>query len=239
MRPVGTLGDVIELMQSARTRYSTLDARVRHWSHRERVARASERVEGRTAAGGTATLAWVEGAAAVAAATFDLPDEPLEREWTGRLRVKAPSRWRIDTEKGDEGQIDVGWRWWLEDRDTWPTPDDRRSWPAPDRLEEISDPALLIAETWLEPVGRSEVAVRDAIVVSARPRPTIRAGGMEFLQLDPPGDEYELAVDAERGIVLRLTATFGGEPMEVIEVLSVAFDGPMSDDLFEDHDEED
>ena len=56
------------------------------------------------------------------------------------------------------------------------------------------DPALLIAELWLDPVGQTEVAGRSGHLVRALPRPTMRAGGMEFLHLDPPGDEYELVV---------------------------------------------
>jgi hypothetical protein len=41
-----------------------------------------------------------------------------------------------------------------------------------------------------------------------------------------------LAVDRERGVILRFEAGAGGEPIRRLEVEEIAFDEPLSDDLF-------
>jgi hypothetical protein len=164
------------------------------------------------------STAWLGGALGPEA----FEDETI-RESNTRLRVENPSRW---------------WWWWtsslgendvLEGRRPWLEPDPPLDYETPpDTLpnEWCYDPALLIAELRLEPAGRTEVAGREGFLVKALPRPTIRAGGMEFLHLDPPADEYELVVDAELGVVLRLTGTLDGAPMDHREVREIAFEPP-------------
>lgn len=101
-------------------------------------------------------------------------------------------------------------------------------------LEELWDPALLISELWLEPVDeRTEVAGRVGRIVTGIPRPTPRPDGREFLLLDwPRGERYELVVDEELGIVLRIR-TFRRE-REIVreEVTGVEVDRPIEVGVF-------
>jgi hypothetical protein len=98
--------------------------------------------------------------------------------------------------------------------------------------EEIWDPGLLIAELWLGPVDRTSLLGREAIRVSATPRPTVRPSGEVFIILLVEADECELVLDLERGIVLRLAEYLGGELMHMEEVIEMAFDENLPGELF-------
>ncbi|MFN2543623.1 MAG: hypothetical protein ABR600_03490 [Actinomycetota bacterium] len=219
---MGELGRVVELMQSARQRYRTLYVEVRSYARMDLFVEAMKRSVERQP----------YKSALILTPNGDVDDEPpTEREGTGRLWVENPSRYRVELRSsGDPPWVEVGRRPWLETPrpETYPIPPDTLG------LEEIYDPGLLIAELWLEPAGGGTVAGREGIVVRASPRPTLRAGGMEFLHLDPVlADAYELVIDAERGIVLRLEARVGGELMDLTEVTHVAFDEPIPDELLQ------
>ncbi len=206
------LGHVIWLLHGARERYSTLKADVdvtvdvAHLPSQDDTARPAELQRS------TVTL-WV--------------DPP----WRWRVR------WREET-PFDAGRD--GWRAWTTERNgdyvvgidgrihvEWPTID-------PQPLEQLWDPALLISELWLEPQeDRIEIAGRAGRVVGGRPRPTPRPDGRQFLLLDwPLGDRYELLIDEQLGIVLRLRV-FSGE-WEIVreEFTAVAIDEPIDPAIF-------
>ena len=81
----------------------------------------------------------------------------------------------------------------------------------------------------LRPTGRARVAGREAIRVSA-----VKPGGWEY----PPeplwwgADDYELLVDAERGVILSLASRIDGRAFDVTEVLDVAFDEAFPEETF-------
>lgn len=82
------------------------------------------------------------------------------------------------------------------------------------------DPNVVIPELWLEPVGPTVVAGRDGITVRARPRPTTH----DYFVLPMSAEAYELVVDIERGILLRLACIVDGEETLVYEITSIDFD---------------
>ena len=78
-------------------------------------------------------------------------------------------------------------------------------------------------------VGRTRQAGREAIRVEAT-----KPGGWDR----PPdpmwwgADDYELLVDAERGVILRLTSCIGGRAFDVTEVLDIHFDEHFPEGTF-------
>jgi hypothetical protein len=77
-------------------------------------------------------------------------------------------------------------------------------------------------------LGRTMHAGRHAIRVEARPSPRAEV----FPESGPGAWPQELLVDAERGVLLRSAGLLDGEPFAVSEVLSVAFDETLPDELF-------
>ena len=94
----------------------------------------------------------------------------------------------------------------------------------------ILDPRELLAAGDLEPAGHREVIGRDALVVEGR----VPAGEpfRPFDSLRLGTTDFELLVDAERGVVLRTEARLDGRPFHVRELLEVAFDEPLPDETF-------
>jgi hypothetical protein len=120
---------------------------------------------------------------------------------------------------------------------------DRWGRPAPERATEVSfeadgvfgrhiesgeghwqqcafDPNVLIPELWLEPLDETVVAGRRGIRVRGRRRPASH----DYFVLPGSADEWELVVDLERGILLRLAAVAEGTPTIVYEITEIVFD---------------
>jgi hypothetical protein len=86
-------------------------------------------------------------------------------------------------------------------------------------VQELLDPAAVPAAYDLELLADTTVAGRRARRIRATPR-----GERFHLHSLPRGaDEIELAVDAERGVLLRSESRFEGEPFALDEVTSVEF----------------
>lgn len=107
--------------------------------------------------------------------------------------------------------------------------------PAPDVVV-ASWPAALLLDTGatsaryrLEPVSRMVVAARPAVLVEARPIDSHDVAPIGPLQ---GAEEVELAIDAERGVLLRLTAFIDSAAYYRLGMDTVAFDEPLDDDLF-------
>lgn len=45
-------------------------------------------------------------------------------------------------------------------------------------------------------------------------------------------DEYEVLVDAERGVILRCASRIGGEDFDALEVEEISYDEPLPEDVF-------
>jgi hypothetical protein len=138
-----------------------------------------------------------------------------------------------DGEQGRDGD-----RWWTTSRNGFTTGvAGRTGVEVPEAetqpFEELWDPALLIAELWLEPGEQTYALGRRGHVVRASPRPTPRSSGLDFILLEwPGGDAHELVVDLELGIVLRLRSFWHGQELIREEVVELKVDPMIPDGLF-------
>ena len=89
------------------------------------------------------------------------------------------------------------------------------------------NPSPLLYALWLEPLGRTVCAGRDAIRVRGEPNP---ASGYRFWHENAAA--FELLVDAERGTLLRFAVIEGGAEVFVREVTEIEFDLPIPDAMF-------
>lgn len=95
-----------------------------------------------------------------------------------------------------------------------------------------SSPELSLFNPWhlassleLRSAGRTVCAGRDALAAHG----TSQHSG--FLHI-PTAERYELAVDAERGVILKHDALFDERSLEVYEVIDIAFDADLDPGLF-------
>ncbi len=211
-----TVGHVIALMHGARERYSALDLRV------------AVRVDLDVLLGRTVSLA------------EDLqPAGVVEAE--ARILVASPTRWRVELHSPEKSFVQTrnNGTWWTNDRNGFSTGIAARTGvespiDTVQPFEELWDPAMLIGEVWLDPTERVQVAGREGILVRAMPRPTPRPDGRDFILLDfPGGDEHELVVDADLGIVLRLRSLSAGREIVREEVRSLELDPVIPDGIFD------
>jgi outer membrane lipoprotein-sorting protein len=219
---MGELGEALRLMHGARGRFRTVRATIRERHDRELGSRAWERF--RASAEG-----WGD---------FDDPAEeraeelPRITDETVRLWVEPPDRVREETQ-GDIGVRD-GRRWWHYDpEDGLMSNEDDLSVGSgiAERRSVLLDPAGLLGALSFEPRGRTTVAGREAIVLRATPRAGIEH---EFAlhQLASGAEEYEFAVDVERGILLRAASLIEDEAFAVHEILEIVFDEEFPPDTF-------
>ena len=218
MRGTDQPDDVPELMRTSRERWKSVRGTLRHWEDtvlareatRLLVPQASPVVE--------------DGAPRFAVAT--------RRVWASK-----PYRWRIEFEGSEGANVFVGALAWPEPPRPAPNaPGRRRMGRTPDALalEALDgtvactfDPRIVIDELFVTRVlGRVEHAGRDAVRILA-----MDDHGPNSL-LGWGADDYELLVDAERGMLLRSAARTKGEEFQVTEVLEIAFDEELSEDLF-------
>jgi len=95
----------------------------------------------------------------------------------------------------------------------------------------VLEPSALLPDFDFRPTGRIEIARRPAVTAVATPRlenPRRRPG----LHLGHGADDVLLAVDAERGVVLRAESRISGEPFSLFEIEEVAFDQDLPDERF-------
>jgi len=154
-----------------------------------------------------------------------------------RVWASKPYRWRIEFEGPEGANVFVGDLAWSEPPRSAPNAPGRpRKEQLPDALalEAMDgtvactfDPRIVIDELFVTRVlGRAEHAGRDAVRILA-----VDDHGPNGL-LGWGADDYELLVDAERGVLLRSAARTKGEEFQVTEVLEMAFDEELSDDIF-------
>jgi hypothetical protein len=204
---------ILELLHLARGRYGAIDARIRTWRDPAVVRRARAR--------------WLRREEEEPKAG---PRETIERVW-----YETEGRWRVerDSDPPQERFLHVqnGRRCWRVDPES-PSHsgvfEDMRfgEWPAHGLLWE---PNVLIPEMWFEPGTETTVASRKAISVEAKPRLTSH----DYVVAIPWADAYELAIDVERGVLLRLASRFEGHDADIEEVLQIYFDPPISEETFQ------
>ena len=214
------LGDLLELLHRAHASFRSLRFEASEWRHTWRTQSAYARA--------------MEGATGVAQVVLQTDSVPEEWEIAVRGWLAPP---RIREERGEAGRLTIGVsdgeRWW-QVMPEWATVTDEGDGWSTGRVGECLrpyvDPAPLLAGLTLELGGRTEVAGREAILVRAVPRP--RPFRSEQEALLGGADRHELAVDAERGTLLRAISFLDDEPATRLEVVEIAFDEPLDDSVF-------
>jgi hypothetical protein len=229
--PDVSLAAVLELLHGAEMPFACVAASYRIWRHNERASAAWEAdvVDQKR-----------RGAAISTIQVSTRSERPAEHEEA--LRVwRAGDRVREEREAGPrDGEYSVAdgdaWWSWDETNGAMSNEDDhtlRRS--VGDEVLVMLDPTPLLGSLKFAVEGRSEVAGRETISVSAVPRardPRQHMRNLELSQLGTGADRYELEVDAERGVLLDAVALRDGEPFHRITATEISFDQPIGEKRF-------
>jgi hypothetical protein len=218
------LGDLLELLHGASRSFRSVRLEAREWRHVHRQQEAYERAV-RQARGGVVQIMSVSRA----------DDVPAELEVRLRAWFEQPNRVREEREEAGRVCVSVadGTRWWTrmpewatigEKGDAWAQGEVGHS------IRPLLDPATLLATVELAVAGREARAGREAILVAASPRK--RPHALDDGLLPHGADRHELAVDAERGLLLGATSFLRDEPFVVTEVGAIVLDEPIEAGVF-------
>jgi outer membrane lipoprotein-sorting protein len=168
----------------------------------------------------------------------DEEDEGPESEGVVRVWIDRPDRFRIERggdEEDDSVVVKVGRQEWTY-HEGWGAivaeHDDDGDREHFDEIGGALDPSRLIGRLDFEIKGRATRAGREVMLVRAIPRVSGGAASWDLHALGEGADEYYLEVDATRGILLRAEARREGLPFELIEALTVEFDGEIAQERF-------
>jgi outer membrane lipoprotein-sorting protein len=223
---VTTLGDVLELLHGAYDRFETVRLVAHDWQHVARSGRARKRFSAESGGTAYATIGFTREAA------------PETSEGIVRLWFEKPHRVREEREGDLRGAVlgvRDGERWWMYSPESGArSNEDDLSFGSGvgQQYEHFLDPSVLIPGLIFEPLDETSVAGRRAVRVSARPRGDRSDSLHQVLRLGVGADEYELAIDAERGVLLRALARIDGEEFSLHEVTEIAFDEPFAPETF-------
>ena len=228
---MGDLGDLLELLHAGGLGDRTVRAVLSTWtdpalSHEAFLAAAE-----------------AEGAAVVTAYAVrdgeDDEDDVPGAEELLRLWRAAPDHVRSEVWRADRLErlaVRSGPTWWDYDGDEVVTNEDDLEVESGIGGEHdvLFEPARLLGSVVLEPAGRGEGASRPALLAVARPRPVRRDHERSWVLhgIGAGADEWEIAVDAELGVLLRVEARRGGRPFRRVEVRELAVGEPLDESLF-------
>jgi hypothetical protein len=215
---VASLAELLELLYTARRRFRSiqglyhrrvdvevLDEAWRAAAETGRVAEPVDEVEG-----------WDDE---------EGDDDETQPEETVRFWIEGQ---RSRLERPGQLEIDDGEHRWLYGEDSGAGFSRSRERPPGEHFGHLLDPSPLMSALEFEPATATRAAGRDALLARARRRGTELPFGIE-LEI---GDEFELLVDRERGVLLSLRTLFGGRELELEELLEVGFDEPIPEELF-------
>jgi outer membrane lipoprotein-sorting protein len=224
LQVVSTLAEIFELIHGAESSFRTVHASIRVWRDEEKNQLAFERYfEEKQERGRAVSMMFAVG-------DPDEAETPTETEERIRLWLVRPSRWREEVE-GRWPRLSV---FDGEKLFTY-TPDlgaleQAEPGGAEGEASFLLAPAQLLPGLELEPQGETELAGRRAIRVGGRPRRTPRDDIRPGLALG--ADAYELTIDAESGILLRVAAYRDGEAFATTEITEIVFDQALDPELF-------
>lgn len=221
-------------MYGAPGRFTTARATIREWRDEATADEVRERSSG---TGAHSRSLGSPGEPRMPAASRR---EDFERTW--RVWHERPYRWRQEIEPSDgtgtEYRVVDGDAFWYynpqhEARHAIATRSEFGGGFGPEfEIAHVFDPGvphLELEELELRSAGRVRQAGREAIRVEAT-----KPGEWDY----PPeplwlgADDYELVVDAERGVILRLASRLGGQAFDVTEVLDIHFDETFPEGTF-------
>lgn len=222
------LGDLLELLHGARRSYATARAAIRLWRDEALERQARQRA---IEASRGAMSVWTGGEKGSGDPVARGEWEQVSRlwlSWPSKARWEAELEWKGKQERG-VSLID-GKRWWRD----WPdvgfsfSEDDSRVLIGIPHIE-LLDPWLLVSDLDLEVCGSGAYLGREAIEARA----SVREERVPYRSRVMSGaDEFELAVDLERGVLLRLAALLEGVAFEIKELTELVFDEDLDPELF-------
>jgi hypothetical protein len=218
------LGTLLELLYSARDRSQTIRATIRR---RNRQARELELLRARGLFRDPPPIPPEEG-------TWGAPSDVIGT--TTRVWAARPYwlRWE-STFNGDgigEGTsvgVKEGELFWSRFGDGDVHTNEQRPMSGTMTTDEecLLDPSALLGVYRFETKSQTALLGRPSMEVIARRRLGVHGHGFGLLS-----DELALVVDEERGVLLRLAVIVEGEEISFSEIVEIAFDEPISAELF-------
>jgi outer membrane lipoprotein-sorting protein len=222
---VSELGDVLELIDGAVSRWLSVRLIRTSWRDPELSMEAMRRRATAERQRG-ANVGWFSlGGEEVPART-----ERTQRVWFDRRRDGERAEWTGATEQTFVRDGNKSWSWSPEHGTEFRDDAGSTSSPAWQR-DVFLDPSLMLPAVDLEVMGHDLVFGREAITVRAVPRAHDIQHGM-FARRVQGLDEIVIAVDAERGVLLRETGYLDRSVVYVEEVTEISFDEQFDDEVF-------
>lgn len=221
---------VLELIFGAKERYRTARATIREWRDGKIVSEVRERFHA------SAPYRRTFGHEPGDPTPSRYETEDFERIW--RVWHERPDCWRQEAElpdgSGTEYRVIDGRSFWsYSPRDGAHAATTASGTFGPEfEIAYVFDPESGAPDLYyleMRVVGRIRHAGREALRVEAT-----MSSEWEY----PPeplwwgADDYELVVDAERGVILRLASRLEGRAFDVTEVLDVGFDETFPESMF-------
>jgi hypothetical protein len=225
---VSELGDLLELIYGAGDRWGTVRLTIRDWQHLGRVREAMERLSSQHASGGSRQVTFA-----------GRPSEPEPEEVEHLIRIWLDGDRVREEREGPYAFPSLGIRdgtgWWQYSKEYGASSNE--SEPEIDtgigeQALGLLEPAYVLGALRLQPPVEIEAAGRPALLVRAELHGRGREGAFSLHRLGLGADAYELVFDRERGVLLRTTSLLDGLPMNVTEVLEIAFDEAFSPETF-------
>jgi outer membrane lipoprotein-sorting protein len=226
------LGPVLELMHRAPESFSTLRGVVEKWTHLERRHEASRRLiahreQESSLWTGYTTSSFGFGIMLIGGRQEEPPETTEART---QLWLQPPDRVREETSAGSREMVRVrnGARAWDYDERLGLVEREADEAAFGSAYAWMLNPLALVPSLELQIVGEQEIAGRPAIRLRAEPRDSEDPIGPAGVN----GDEIDLSIDCERGILLALEARLDGEPFERTTFAEIKFDEPLDAELF-------
>ena len=220
------LGELLELLHGAGRRWTSVRLVLRQWGDSEVSGRAMQRAADQHRSQGVAVIE------TRSSRSGEPRWEMVTRAWIDR--TAESSRSESTGPHGELLTVRRGPQWWSYTPHSGSMSNESEpevQGGGTEQFDVLLDPSPLLAAFDFSLRGRTEVAGRPALEVVALPRPAdFRFGFGPHLGYG--ADDVVLAVDQERGVVLRSEARLDGRPFAVYEVIEVAFDESFGDDVF-------
>lgn len=226
------VGELLELMHTSDLRWRTLRAEGREWRDEAGHLEAFLRRHARRPSARVLSFSARDPGVPAEARRSDTSEE------TWKLWL-APGKVRAEFEAGGETVAvairgDTWWSW----SPSWGAQTNsgrKNSTHGMGSGEALIAPARLLSCTDLFVLGRTTVLGRAAFAVRAVPLTSDEEdeGSLALHGLGSGADDYELIVEAERGILLRSEARLRDRPFRVLEMRAVAFDEDLPEETFE------
>lgn len=220
--------DVAGLLRHARDSYTSVVATIRSWSNAGALAAAWHQWTARQPRGSVVDLRPDSGGSEAAS---NGPSQEMARLWTCK-----PWQWRLESLSGPErGAVLTisGPLWWRQDVHgiVWTNEgtsalSSRSGVGLSQSLLAMLDPASLATDLRLKVVGQAVHATRPCLIVRGEPQDSSKP------PIWPGVDEFRLLVDAERGILVHLSAQFEGADCAGDEFMDISFEEQVPSSTF-------